>query len=237
MELVNSEERGEKINNLRYDGIYHMKFSENDGIYLRFHRKGIVTHAILPSRIVNEGLFNLLEKNYHNNIGTAKYTTNESDATINFSLDTEKLGNLKVVGKIENGGTIILSIYNTIANKKILNEIKFEYYKKYYSNLKYSPETKDRIREKQEEIKNKTFNCTYCGGRNFEIYIADEFIAFMCKKCKTIFSYENNEIEILKKGVKKPKAEVKQKNTNSNSRPWDREPKYKGGWDPDPLEE
>jgi hypothetical protein len=234
--------RRDKMNKLRYDGIYYQELSNERGIYLRFYRKGLVTYVILPIRKVNDDLFNLLERNHHNAIGTTKYIVNKNETDIEFTININELGESKLSCKIENDGVLVLNIIDLKIENKIGNELRCDYFKKDYSNSIHLQKKEVHKQEKPQELKTGNFNCIKCKEKYFQIYIVnepnDEFIAFRCKGCKTIFSYENNKINILKNKVTNVREEKVEENKSNFARLWKYyERKFKEPWVPDPMEE
>ena len=200
------------MNNIKYGGIYWVDNLIDIGrIYLRFFRNGTVLYLITSDIEINDKVFNLLQRNYNNNIDVVKY--HMKNDVIEFMINT-KIGILQLSGKVNND-SIILNIANTTTRTDVVKNIIFSYYNKQYSNINDNKINTQTKISKSKKIKMKRIICNNCGGTEFANYqivgLKNEFIGFMCTKCRTAYTYENNLINVLDIGKIGKTNEVKTK--------------------------
>jgi hypothetical protein len=175
------------MNKIEYGGVYFIDNPIGIGkIYLRFFRNGKIAYSIISDLEKHENMFNLLQKNYNTNIDLVKYNINNN---IEFSLNT-KIGILQLSGNI-NDDNLVMHITNTTSVGIIAKDMIFTYYKNVNTKIKNN-----------EKINVKIISCEFCSGTEFFNYRIfneqNKFILFKCKKCKTVFIYKNNTINIYK---------------------------------------
>jgi endogenous inhibitor of DNA gyrase (YacG/DUF329 family) len=165
---------------LKYDGFYYYMYNNTmSKECIKFYRFGIVKRILWDNSISND----VESKFFDDDCMTASIVDNQ-----NYSFRL----------KLENNDVMFYE-YKNSDNDKLYFHIKYtngffeerEY--KYYKASNYSKNTKNDEASKKEI----EFSCIACGNK-FIIFSKEKYDAFVCKECRSVYTYEwiSNKLQI-----------------------------------------